>query len=108
MREHNLAQINKDVGIPGCINKKSNIWNDVIVVYKGLWETFDETVIKGAIKKVNNSLDIVAKTHFMAVYLYQALKPDSPYHDLPEETLHRNGIYKKKEFADSYKKTTVT
>ena len=81
MREHNLAQINKDVGIPDCVNKKSNIWNNVIVVYKGLWETFDETVIKDAIKKVNNSLDI-AKTHFMAVYLYQALKPDSPYRDL--------------------------
>ncbi len=52
-------------------SKTNNIWNNVIVVYKGIGENFDKTVIKDVIKKVNVSLDL-AKTHLMAVKLYNS------------------------------------
>jgi hypothetical protein len=38
------------------MNKMNNIWDNVIVVYKGFEESFDKTAIKDAVKEVDNSM----------------------------------------------------
>ncbi|CAG8576726.1 8551_t:CDS:2, partial [Ambispora leptoticha] len=78
------------------MSNTNNVWNNVIVVYKGLNVLFKKNAIIGAITEINNNADIT-KIHMMPVYLYEAVNPE-------EKSEYENikGIYKKEELLNVY------
>nr|CAG8621789.1 3673_t:CDS:2 [Entrophospora candida] len=84
---------------------KSNIWNNVIVIIKGENTNTgiqDINAVDWAVNP-NNVGDMLAKTSFIHVYLHDRLSEYRVKPFTPEE-LHEQGIYKKEELLNVYKK----
>ncbi|CAH1763163.1 16272_t:CDS:2, partial [Entrophospora sp. SA101] len=85
---------------------KSNIWNNVIIVIKGEGSNIDMqsiNAVKRAVNIINVGRDMLAKTSFIHVYLYDRLSKTRVSRFNTKE-LHEQGIYKKEELLDVYKK----
>ncbi|CAG8563821.1 11104_t:CDS:2, partial [Ambispora leptoticha] len=78
------------------MNNTNNVWNNVIVVFKGLNVEFKKNAIIGAITEINNNADIT-KIHMMPVYLYEEVNPEEK-----SECENIKGIYKKEELLNVY------
>ncbi|CAJ0752436.1 13070_t:CDS:2 [Entrophospora sp. SA101] len=85
---------------------KSNIWNNVIVIIKGENSNTgiqDINAVDWAVNPNNVGGDMLAKTSFIHVYLHDRLSEYRVKPFTPEE-LHEQGIYKKEELFNVYKK----
>ncbi|CAG8769334.1 32856_t:CDS:1, partial [Racocetra persica] len=88
------------------INSKSNVWDNTIIIFKGIKENLIEDPIKEAIREANNNNNLLVEPPILPVYLYEKLQPDSIVHmlNLTDEILCDFGIYKdKNKIRDKYK-----
>ncbi|CAG8480041.1 8764_t:CDS:2 [Ambispora leptoticha] len=77
----------------------NNVWENVIVIYKGTYNTFNKDVIQGAIEEdKKNSVPI------LPVFLYDEFPLNSPIRKQSDEELRELGIYKEEELRNMYKK----
>ncbi|RHZ79038.1 hypothetical protein Glove_152g95 [Diversispora epigaea] len=82
---------------------KKNVWDNVIVIFKGHYNQFRKASesIKGAIKKNNQSSNL-DKLKVFPVWLYDALPDDSPDRNKSDEELREGGIYSNEALLDFY------